>query len=58
MSRFHTNDLDLLPLGAFRRRGGLLGAPATLEGGKGGSSAPAPDPRLVEAEHVLVPGDN
>jgi len=48
MGRFHRTDFDLLPELAFRprgRRGGM-----TLEGGKGGSSAPPPDPRLVAAQ--------
>lgn len=49
MSRF-TGEFgpDLPPL-AFRSRG-PKGRLATLEGGKGGSSAPPPDPRLVEAQ--------
>lgn len=46
MSRFHKTEFDLLPARAFRPIGGRM----TLEGGKGGSSAPAPDPRLVEAQ--------
>lgn len=45
MSRFHKTEFDLLPARAFRPIGGRM----TLEGGKG-SSAPAPDPRLVEAQ--------
>ncbi len=49
MSRFHTTDFDLLPERAFRRRPGLFGGPATLEGSKG-TNIPAPDPRLVEAQ--------
>ena len=49
MSRFHTHEWDFLPANAFRPRGGK-GASMTLEGGKGGSSAPPPDPRLVEAQ--------
>lgn len=46
MSRWHKHEWDLLPERAFSPRpsGGM-----TLEGGKG-SSAPAPDPRLVEAQ--------
>lgn len=46
---YHRTDFDLLPQRAFRRRS-LIGAPATLEGGKGGSDVAAPDPRLVEAQ--------
>lgn len=46
MSRFHKTEFDFLPERAFRPIGGRM----TLEGGKGGSSAPAPDPRLVEAQ--------
>ena len=46
MSRWHKHDWDFLPERAFAPRpsGGM-----TLEGSKG-SSAPAPDPRLVEAQ--------
>lgn len=47
MSRFHCTEFDLLPERAFRPRSGR--ADMTLEGGKG-SSAPAPDPRLTEAQ--------
>lgn len=44
--RWHTTEFELLPERAFcPRPGGRM----TLEGGKG-SSAPAPDPRLVEAQ--------
>lgn len=50
MSRFHTHDWDMLPEQAFRPRGGKFG-PMTLEGGgKGGSSAPPPDPALIAAQ--------
>ncbi len=51
MGRFHRTDFDLLPEHAFRPRNGRRGG-MTLEGGggKGGSSAPAPDPRLVQAQ--------
>jgi hypothetical protein len=49
MSKFHRHDWDLLPERAFLPRGGRLGRGMTLEGGKG-SSAPPPDPRLVEAQ--------
>ena len=49
MPKFHQTEWDLLPELAFRPRGGRSGA-LTLEGGKGGGSAPAPDPRLVEAQ--------
>ena len=46
MSRWHTTEFDFLPERAFRPRpDGRM----TLEGSKG-SSAPAPDPRLVEAQ--------
>lgn len=49
-SRFHRHEWDTLPEQAFRPRGGK-GVSMTLEGGgKGGSSAPPPDPRLVEAQ--------
>lgn len=44
--RWHTTEFDFLPEWAFCRR---PGGGMTLEGGKG-SSAPAPDPRLVEAQ--------
>ena len=37
------------PEGAFQPRGGK-GSSMRLHGGKGGGSAPAPDPRLVEAQ--------
>lgn len=47
MSRFHRFDFPDLPERAFQWRCGRLG---TLEGGKGGGSAPPPDPRLVEAQ--------
>lgn len=46
MSRWHKHEWEFLPEKAFSPRPG--GAMA-LEGGKG-SSAPAPDPRLVEAQ--------
>lgn len=49
MSRFHQHEWDLLPEQAFRPRAGRYGG-MTLEGGKGGSSAPPPDPRLIEAQ--------
>lgn len=49
MSKFHQHEFDLLPELAFRPRGGRRG-PMTLEGGGKGGSAPAPDPRLVEAQ--------
>ena len=44
--RFHSTEFDFYPEGAFRPRPG--GAMA-LHGGKG-SSAPPPDPRLIEAQ--------
>ena len=45
--RFHQTEWDFLPERAFSPRpGGRM----TLEGGKGGSSAPPPDPRLIEAQ--------
>lgn len=47
MSKSHRTDWDLLPVLAFRR--GLRGRLMTFEGG-GGTSAPPPDPRLVEAQ--------
>lgn len=46
MSRFHKTEFDFLPERAFRPIGGRM----TLEGGRKGSGAPAPDPRLVEAQ--------
>ena len=49
MSKFHQHEFDLLPELAFRPRCGRRG-PMTLEGGGKGNSAPAPDPRLVEAQ--------
>lgn len=48
MSKFHTTEFDFLPEQGFRRAVGR-NSPATLEGGKG-SSAPPPDPRLVDAQ--------
>lgn len=49
MSRFHRFDFPDLPAQAFRTRGPRwVGRPATYEGG--GSSAPPPDPRLVQAQ--------
>lgn len=45
--RFQSSEFDLLPPLAFRRCPWAR-RPATLEGG--GSSAPAPDPRLTEAQ--------
>ncbi len=52
MSRFHRHDFPDLPERAFRTLGRRwVGRLQTLEGGKGGgSSAPPPDPRLVEAQ--------
>jgi hypothetical protein len=47
MSRFHSTDFDFLPEQAFRPR---PGGSMTLEGGGKGSSAPPPDPRLVDAQ--------
>ncbi len=47
MARWHTTEFDFFPEQAFLPR---PGGGMTLEGGKGGSSAPAPDPRLVEAQ--------
>lgn len=47
MSRWHKHEWDFLPEQAFALR---PGGGMTLEGGKGGNSAPAPDPRLVEAQ--------
>ena len=38
---------DMAPEGAFEPR---PGGSMRLHGGKGGSSAPPPDPRLVEAQ--------
>lgn len=42
-----TNWFDFLPIGAFEPR---PGGGMRLHGSKGGSSAPPPDPRLVEAQ--------
>lgn len=47
MARFHTTEWDLLPDQAFQPRGWKGGM--TLEGGKG-SSAPPPDPELIQAQ--------
>lgn len=49
MGRFHRTEWDLLPEHAFRPRAGRSGG-MTLEGGSKGSSAPAPDPALVQAQ--------
>lgn len=46
MARWHTTGFDFYPERAFRPR---PGGGMTLEGGKR-SSAPAPDPRLVDAQ--------
>ncbi len=48
--RFHTTEWDLLPELAFRLR---PGGGMTLEGGKGGGSAPAPDPNIGIAQREL-----
>jgi hypothetical protein len=48
MPKFHQTEFDRLPELAFRPRGWR--GPMTLEGSKGGSSAPAPDSRLVDAQ--------
>jgi hypothetical protein len=50
MAKFHRTEFDLLPERAFRPRAGRRHGPMTLEGGGKGSDAPAPDPRLVEAQ--------
>lgn len=50
MSRFHTTEFDLLPDRAFSAKPGRFGQRITLEGSKGGSRTPPPDPRLVEAQ--------
>lgn len=50
---WHKTDFDMLPEQAFRPRGARFGKSAsgmTLEGGKGGSSMPAPDPALIAAQ--------
>lgn len=49
MSRWHTTEFDYLPELAFKPRG-WKGAMTLEGGGKGGPSAPPPDPRLVEAQ--------
>lgn len=46
MSRWHKHEWDFLPARAFQPRGG---GGMCLHGGKG-NDAPAPDPRLVEAQ--------
>lgn len=51
MARWHTTDWDLLPEHAFQQRGWKGGM--TLEGGKGGSSAPSPDPNIGIAQREL-----
>ncbi len=45
--KYHTSEFDYYPIHAFHPRpfGGM-----TLEGDKGCSSAPPPDPRLVEGQ--------
>lgn len=48
--RFHTTEWDLLPELAFRPR---PGGGMTFEGGKGGSSAPAPDQNIGIAQREL-----
>lgn len=48
MSRWHRHEWDYFPERAFQPRNGRLGG-MTMEGGKG-NSAPAPDPRLIEAQ--------
>lgn len=52
MARWHTTDWDTLPENAFRPRGWKGGM--TLEGGKGGGSAPAPDPNIGIAQKQLA----
>ena len=49
MSRWHVTEFDLYPEWAFKPRGGK-GLSMTLEGGKGGTSVPAPDPALIAAQ--------
>ena len=50
MSRWHQHDWDLLPKQAFRGTpNNKFAQQPTREGGKG-SDAPAPDPRLIEAQ--------
>lgn len=51
MSRWHTADWDLLPENAFQPRGWK--GSMTLEGGKGGGSAPAADPNIGIAQREL-----
>ncbi len=50
------NEFEMLPELAFRPRGGYgkFGAGMTLEGGKGGSSAPTPDPNIGIAQRQLA----
>lgn len=45
--RWHSTEFDFYPDAAFSPR---AGGGMTLEGGKGGNSAPAPDPALVAAQ--------
>lgn len=51
MSRWHKTEWDFLPELAFRPR---VGGGMTLEGGSGGGSAPAADPRIAEAQMMLA----
>lgn len=44
---------DMLPARAFQKRG-FGRSPATLEGGKGGGSAPSPDPNIGLAQKKLA----
>lgn len=50
------NEFEMLPEMAFRLRGGRgkFGGGMTLEGGKGGGSAPAPDPNIGIAQKQLA----
>jgi hypothetical protein len=52
MARWHTTEWDLLPEKAFQPRGWRGGM--TLEGGKGGGSAPSPDPNIGIAQKQLA----
>jgi len=51
MARWHTAEWDLLPEHAFQPRGWK--GSMTLEGGKGGGSAPAADPNIGIAQREL-----
>lgn len=49
----YTHDYDMLPERAFQKKL-FSNAPATLEGGKGGSSAPSADPAVGRAQERMA----